>query len=119
MGKETVNITQPPTPCGKKIGELMINKNGIWKWTARILAICLIALFSWLGSQVWSKQQEIEQTNTQQEISIKVLQAYIVSTDKAILEIRDSMIQEAVRDKKIDSIIQDLALKVNIMFDSR
>ena len=97
----------------------MINKNGIWKVATRILAVCLIALFSWLGSQVWSRQQEIVQENTQQEISIKVLQAYIISTDKAILEIRDSMRKEAIRDKKRDSVIQDLSFKVNLMFDSR
>lgn len=97
----------------------MLNKNGIWKVTTRILAVCLIALFSWLGSQVWSTQQEIVQVNTQQEIDIKVLQTYIVSTDKAILEIRDSMREETIRDKKIDSMIQDLAFKVNMMFDSR
>ena len=97
----------------------MINKNGVWKWATRTLAVCLIALFSWLGSQVWSRQQEIEQKNTQQKISIQVLQAYIISTDKAILEIRDSMREETIRDKKIDSVIQDLAFKVNLMFDSR
>ena len=97
----------------------MINKNGIWKWMARMFAGCLILIIAWYGNQVWSKQEKIEQTNTQQEISIKVLQAYIISTDKAILEIRDSMREETIRDKKIDSVIQDLAFKVNLMFDSR
>lgn len=97
----------------------MLNKNGIWKVATRILAGCLVLFIAWFGNQVWSRQQETDQTITQQEISIKVLQAYIVSTDKALLDIRDSMRQEAIRDQKRDSIIQDLALKVNIMFDSR
>jgi len=97
----------------------MLNKNGIWKVATRTLAGCLILFIAWYGSQVWGNQQEIEKVNTQQEISIKVLQAYIVSTDKAILDIRDSMREEAVRDKRRDSVIQDLAFKVNMMFDSR
>lgn len=97
----------------------MLNKNGIWKLATRTLAVCLIAFIAWFGNQVWSKQQETDQTITQQEISIKVLQTYIISTDKAILEIRDSMREEAIRDKKRDSIIQDLAFKVNWMFDNR
>lgn len=98
---------------------MMLNNSQIYKLATRTLAVCLIAFIAWFGNQVWGKQQKIEQTITQQEISIKILQTYIISTDKALLDIRDSMREEAIRDKRRDSVIQDLALKVNLMFDGR
>lgn len=97
----------------------MSHKNGIWKMATRILAGCLILIIAWYGNQVWSKQQELDQAKNEQEISITVLQAYIISTDKSLLDIRDSMREEAFRDKKRDSVIQDLSIKVNIMFNGR
>ena len=97
----------------------MLNKNGIWKLATRTLAGCLILVIAWYGNQVWSKQQEMDQTITQQEISIKVLQTYIISTDRAILDIRDSMREEGIRDRKRDSVLQDVAFKVNLLFDGR
>jgi len=90
----------------------MAKMNGTWKWLARILAGCLILFIGWFGNQVWSKQQKTSQTNTEQEVSIKTLQANIIAVEKVVLRVEESL-------RRQDSVLMDVAIKVNIMFDGR
>lgn len=94
-------------------------RNGTLKWIAKILAACLIAFVGWFGNVVWSKQEVTDQTNTQQDSSILTLQANIMSTDKTVQRIENSLIEDRACRKKQDSILMDVAIKVNIMFDGR
>ena len=90
----------------------MAQKNGTWKAIAKILAVCVIALVGWFGNEVWSKQQK-------HDISIKTLQASIITVEKTVLRMEDSLANDRGRDRVRDSIQMDMAIKVDIMFDSR
>ena len=87
-------------------------RNGTWKWLARILALCVVSFATWWATQVWSTQQETSQTNTEQEVSIKTLQANIIAVERVVLRVEESL-------RRQDSVLMDVAIKVNIMFDGR
>ena len=94
-------------------------RNGTWKWIAKILAGCLILFVGWFGDQVWSKQEVTSQTNTEQDVSILVLQKNIIAVEKVVLRMENSLAKDRIYRKKQDSILIDMAIKVNIMFDGR
>lgn len=85
-----------------------MKNNNTWKWIARMLAGCLILIMGWFGTQVWSQQKDIV-----------VLQTYIISIDKSLAGMQAAMREDIIRDKQRDSILQDIALKVDLMFDGR
>jgi len=85
----------------------------------RTLAVCLIAIISWFANEVWSKQGQTDKTNTEQNISIKVLQENIISIEKAVLRMEDSLSNDRLHRRKQDSILMDVAIKVNLMFQGR
>ena len=89
------------------------------KWIARLLALCLISFASWFAGQVWSQQKDIMETNTEQNASILVLQTHIVSIDKSLMGIERAMREDTIRERQRDSILQDLALKVDFIFEGR
>ncbi len=94
-------------------------RNGTYKWIAGILAFCLVGLVTWWGTQVWSKQEATGQTNTQQDISLKTLQTNIIAVEKAVVRIDSSLANDRVYRRHQDSILMDVAIKVNLMFDGR
>lgn len=96
-----------------------MRNNNTWKWIAKILAGCLILFVGWFGNEVWSKQQETNQTNIQQDSSILVLQKNIMSVEKTVLRIEESLMEDRIYRSKQDSILMDVSIKVNIMFDGR
>ena len=94
-------------------------RNGTLKWIARILAVCVVSFVTWWATQVWSTQQETSQTNTDQDIDIKTLQMNIISVEKTALRIERCLAEDRIHRKQQDSILMDVAIKVNIMFDGR
>jgi len=96
-----------------------MKNNNTWKWIAKILAGCLILFIGWFGNEVWSKQQETNQTNIQQDTSILVLQKNIMSVEKTVLRIEESLMEDRIYRMKQDSILMDVSIKVNLMFDGR
>lgn len=94
-------------------------RNGTWKWLARILALCVVSFATWWATQVWSTQQETSQTNTQQDVSINTLQGNIIAVEKAVLRIENCLAEDRIQRKHRDSILMDVAIKLNIMFDGR
>ena len=97
----------------------MPNRNGTYKWIAGILAFCLIGFVTWWATQTWSRQEVTNQTNTQQGNSILTLQTSIIATDKAVMRIEKSLMKDRIHRRKQDSILIDMAIKVNIMFNGR
>ena len=94
-------------------------RNGPWKWIAKILAACVILFVGWFGNQVWSKQEVTSQTNTEQDVSIVVLQKNIIAVEKVVLRMDSCLADDRINRRKQDSILMDVAIKVNLMFDGR
>lgn len=94
-------------------------RNGTWKTIARILAACLICFVGWFGNVVWSKQEATTQTNTEQDVSIKVLSKNIMAVDKTVQRIENCLMEDRMYRRQQDSILQDVAFKVNFLFDGR
>lgn len=97
----------------------MTQKNDTGKWIAKILAGCLILFVGWFGNQVWSKQEATSLTNTQQDVSLNTLQNHIESIDKTVVRIDSCLVADRVYRKRQDSILMDIAIKVNLMYDGR
>lgn len=97
----------------------MPRKNETWKWLVRILALCLVSFVTWWATQVWSRQEETNQTNTQQDTSILVLQKNIMSVEKTVQRIENSLMEDRIHRRQQDSILMDVSIKVGIMFDGR
>jgi len=97
----------------------MLNKNGIYKLATRILAGALILFIGWFGNEVWSKQETTSQTNVEQDVSLGVLQEHIEAVDKTVQRIESCLIEDRIYRRQRDSILMDVAIKVNLMFDGR
>ena len=94
-------------------------RNGTLKWLARILALCLVSFVTWWATQVWSTQQETSLTNTAQDIDIRTLQMNIIAVEKVVLRMDSCLVDDRIHRRKQDSIVMDMAIKVNIIFDGR
>lgn len=97
----------------------MLNGNSIWKMATRVLAGVIILIAGGFASLIWSNQQESRRTNTQQDSSILVLQKKIESVDKTVMRIEESLIKDRESQRLQDSILLDMAFKVNLMYDGR
>ena len=96
-----------------------MKNNSTLKWIARIMAVCIVSFVTWWATQVWSTQRETSQTNTEQDVSIKALQGNIIAVEKTVLRIENFLMEDRIHRRKQDSILMDVAIKVNLMFDGR
>jgi len=72
-----------------------MNRNG---WLVKILALLLVSFVTWWATQIWSKQEKIEQLNTAQDVvagqagyRLLDLEEKMVKLEDAVKELTDSV----------------------------
>ena len=103
-----------------------MNGKVTWKWLAIVLAGIIVSGLSWWVGSVWSAQEATETLNYEQQVDIgflnkdiQTINEHIGAIEKSVGDIENLLYERSKDNKHRDSILQDIAFKVNMMFEGR